>query len=576
MSLIKSNKLTVAMSIALLAAGAGMLGVANRAESASEPTELIARAESGDVNAQRELGEIYLSGQGVKRNTIDGVRFLQLAAAANDPTAHYLLGRYFESEPKVGAEQRQQANQHYQRAALLGHTSAQARYAQIMLSYADSPGLPSADAAIYRQQAVMLLEHAAKSGNAMAQLVLADLKAGGEVVPLDNVGAMNLYRQASTNGEPLGAWRLAQRASRLPPGHAGAFEVVRYTKEAAQGGVPEAIHDLALRFENGRGVPRNIEAAKRWIEEAVKAGVPGAPQDALRIIAAYNNDRQKTQIDAANQRLAAIETKANEARSKLDTTASELAQRKVEFEQISNQLTEAAIENSELKAENDRLASEIRRYKLDDRKQLDEIARLSKQLDDTKAELVAANVEVERQRAIVAAIRQGSPGLLDASRLAEATKSSAKPAAAAPRTIPVVPAVAPVASQTEVVADPRELNKQGLAALRAGRNQEAAELLQQAAAAGDPIAMNNMGLLFTRGLGVNKDPHRAIELFSEAVEKGNAAAAGNLGYIYQHGADGVPANRELAISWYERGMAMGNRASAEQLMVLRQGLASNS
>ena len=85
-----------------------------------------------------------------------------------------------------------------------------------------------------------------------------------------------------------------------------------------------------------------------------------------------------------------------------------------------------------------------------------------------------------------------------------------------------------------------------------------------------------MGLLYTRGIGVAKDVGKAIALFTDAVEKGNAAAANNLGYIYEHGVGGIQMNRDRAIRWYERGMIMGNRSSAEQLMILRRnGIAAN-
>ena len=232
---IKSSKLTVAMSIAMITAGSGLLGTAFRAESAAGPTELIVKADAGDVAAQRALGETYLTGRGVTVNPVEGVRYLQLAAMANDAGAHYLLGRHFESVPDASAEDRQRANQHYQRASLLGHSTAQTRYAHIMLDYATSPGLPSADAAIYRQQALMLLENAAKSGNGYAELALGDLKMAGEVVPMDASGAQALYLAAIDHGQPLGAWRLAQRAGTT------SLEAVSYVKTAATGGVPEAI-----------------------------------------------------------------------------------------------------------------------------------------------------------------------------------------------------------------------------------------------------------------------------------------------------------------------------------------------
>ena len=303
----------------------------------------------------------------------------------------------------------------------------------------------------------------------------------------------------------------------------------------------------------------------------MKANAPDAPRDALRIIASYSSEVQQKQMSATTDRLAVVEGQANDARAQLDTTQSVLAQRDADFEEINNQLTETALQNTELKTENDRLAAELERRDVDERAQRDEIARLTKSLEAARSELVAISEEVARHRATIAALRQ-EPPRIDATKIvSRSTPTAPKPG---PTALAAAPAKAPEPEAKP--ADPRELNQRGLAALRAGRNEEAANLLALASAAGDPIALNNMGLLYTRGIGVAKDVGKAIALFTDAVEKGNAAAANNLGYIYEHGVGGIQMNRDRAIRWYERGMIMGNRSSAEQLMILRRnGIAAN-
>lgn len=79
----------------------------------------------------------------------------------------------------------------------------------------------------------------------------------------------------------------------------------------------------------------------------------------------------------------------------------------------------------------------------------------------------------------------------------------------------------------------------------------AAELYRDAAKAGNPSAMSNLGTMLRVGLGVPKDPVAAIRLYREAAAKGHARAEAQLGFAYEFG-EGVAQNWTEAAKWCAR------------------------
>ncbi len=72
----------------------------------------------------------------------------------------------------------------------------------------------------------------------------------------------------------------------------------------------------------------------------------------------------------------------------------------------------------------------------------------------------------------------------------------------------------------------------GMTAFRAGDYAVAAQEWEPLAASGNLAALNNFALLYSRGLGVEKDRARAIELYGQAADGGYAIAQFNLAMLY--------------------------------------------
>lgn len=80
-----------------------------------------------------------------------------------------------------------------------------------------------------------------------------------------------------------------------------------------------------------------------------------------------------------------------------------------------------------------------------------------------------------------------------------------------------------------------------------------------AAKEGDVEAMNYLGEIYEKGLGVEPDYPTAVEWYRRAAEKGSSTAMINLGSLYEAG-KGVTQDLTLAMNWYRKasGLTTGN------------------
>ncbi|HEX3860579.1 MAG TPA: tetratricopeptide repeat protein [Stellaceae bacterium] len=86
------------------------------------------------------------------------------------------------------------------------------------------------------------------------------------------------------------------------------------------------------------------------------------------------------------------------------------------------------------------------------------------------------------------------------------------------------------------------------------------------AMAGDAGAQYDVGVLYTLGEGVDRDPASAALWFRQAAENGNVAAQFNLGVCYDLGL-GVPASPTEAVTWYRRAADRKDPRAAYNLAV---------
>lgn len=92
------------------------------------------------------------------------------------------------------------------------------------------------------------------------------------------------------------------------------------------------------------------------------------------------------------------------------------------------------------------------------------------------------------------------------------------------------------------------------------------EGLEAAAAKGNMVARNDLGVRYLTGRGVEKNPARALELYQAAAEQGLAVAQSNLAFLYWDGRH-VAKDPRKAVFWAKKA-AEGNNAPAMFIMAL--------
>lgn len=102
----------------------------------------------------------------------------------------------------------------------------------------------------------------------------------------------------------------------------------------------------------------------------------------------------------------------------------------------------------------------------------------------------------------------------------------------------------------------------GLEAFRTGDYQTAFREWKAAAEKGHADAQFDLGVLYSKGLGVRHDMTEAVAWYRSAAEKGNVQAAFSLGQLYSRGW-GVPRDEADAMRWFE--MANSSEADLQQV-----------
>lgn len=89
-----------------------------------------------------------------------------------------------------------------------------------------------------------------------------------------------------------------------------------------------------------------------------------------------------------------------------------------------------------------------------------------------------------------------------------------------------------------------------------GDYEEARRIWEKMAASGDSQAMNNLGVLYDQGKGVDVDAGRAVYWFAQSANAGNPAGMSNYGRMLEQGR-GIPANPEEAARWFDQAARKG-------------------
>jgi TPR repeat protein len=96
---------------------------------------------------------------------------------------------------------------------------------------------------------------------------------------------------------------------------------------------------------------------------------------------------------------------------------------------------------------------------------------------------------------------------------------------------------------------------------------EAIVWYRKAAQSGFATAQTNLGLMYLNGLGIERNAQEARRWFEKAAAQGDAKAENNLGVLFDQGR-GVPENNAKAAEYFSRAAARGNLEAKNNLGVL--------
>lgn len=220
-------------------------------------------ADAGMAENQYAMGMASLSGNGIPKDLPQALRWLQLAAAQDQPEALAMLGAMFEEGTGVAADP-QAAFDYYRKAAELGDRGAQFdlgrhyRYGRAV----------QRDTA----QALRWLRAAAEQGSGNAMASLGEMYRHGEGMAQDFGQAEFWNRRAIFHGTTRAIYNLAlayEHGESVPQDDARAASLYR---AAADQGNPEAQLNLGFFYETGRGVKQDMDAAINWYRKAAEGG----------------------------------------------------------------------------------------------------------------------------------------------------------------------------------------------------------------------------------------------------------------------------------------------------------------
>ncbi len=121
---------------------------------------------------------------------------------------------------------------------------------------------------------------AAEQGVPEAQFQYALILLDGQLAPKDAKGAYALMEAAAESGNTLAQFNLAQLIMKDQSGSAALARAVGYFRRAAEGGLPDAQYAMAeIAREGIGGQPRNEAEAREWLVKAARLGFDTAQVD---------------------------------------------------------------------------------------------------------------------------------------------------------------------------------------------------------------------------------------------------------------------------------------------------------
>ena len=228
--------------------------------------ETKAKAETGEAQAQADLGHCYEKGDGVTKDVVEAVKWFRKAAEQGNASGERGLGfSYFTGNGVT--KDAVEAVKWFRKASEKGDS-----YAQCGLGFCYDLGNGVTKDAV---DAVKWYRKAAEQGNLTAETLLAYCYERGEGVTSDAVEAAKWYRKAEAQ-EPEAERKKSEAERRKFEAERKKFEETKVKAEKAD---PQAQADLGTCYGVGCGVTQDAVEAVKWYRKAAEQGFAKAQCD---------------------------------------------------------------------------------------------------------------------------------------------------------------------------------------------------------------------------------------------------------------------------------------------------------
>ena len=572
----------------------------------AELQSLRQQAEQGNAGAQTELGYLYHTGEGVKRDFAEAVKWYRRAAEQGHPDAQYNLGVAFAFGEGVKRDLTQASNW-YRRAAEQGHAVAAF---SLGLSYLYGDGVQqnsrqaaewfrqSAEQGYTRAQvhlgslhhtgegipqdyevAAYWYHQAAERGDATAQYNLGNLYRAGRGVPKDNDEALRWFRMAAAQDYALAKAEL--ETLRKPAAPAAAPATVANEKVVTSGSdndEPAAKRVVSPPLESEASM--DLEPVTADIEEtdATTANIPetddAAEDTANTVVMTEPEVTGFADMNAADrERITAADTTSAAEDEPTDTTADDSS---------SDDSTDTAKQSGGIGGFFGRLFGSNSANENNDKRITAADTGTEQQPETAGMGADTVNAESDNAEKIPDNQEWQEP-VVDASASAEAEDAETAPHVTQPgsedEALPAdeIEGNQVVAlnekSQGDHTSTEASISAEAQAALDAENYPEALRLLQAQALNGNAAAETMIGDMYFQGLGVQQDYDRALLWYRRAAKRNYADAQFNLGNMYLLG-EGVLQDDRKARDWYQKAANQGHKAAARNLANIKRRISN--
>lgn len=225
-------------------------------------------AHLGIAKSQAELGNLYMNGEGVSKNELEGSIWYTKAATQGNASAENNLGEAYYSGQGVGKDE-SKAVELWKTAA--GHGNASAQF-HLGMAYSDGAGGLKKS----KSEALTWWEKGSAQENADCTSALALAYLNGQGIEMNVTLGLNLLKKAADLGDAVAQYNLGQMYHDGKDMKQDYSEALKWFQKAAVQAdsiqlapIPFA---LANMYYTGHGTEKNIAEALKWYVRSAELG----------------------------------------------------------------------------------------------------------------------------------------------------------------------------------------------------------------------------------------------------------------------------------------------------------------